>query len=145
MAIANGTGQLQPREQLSVTSAAITLTAAEVDRLFERASATNPIEQRLKKVVSSASHSYCYEAKQPFDVILGWQDMAADAKEVACEATCPLELNLVKIPIKIELKGGIVQNGQLQSLKLERPVEVCYEITNLCEDHIFDCAAFLDV
>ena len=57
------------------------------------------------------THSYNYEVKQAFDVIVGWQEVAPNAKEVVCEATCPIELSLVRVPIKVELKGTIIEDG----------------------------------
>ena len=121
------------------------MTTSQVDQLFERASSQGWDDQRLKKVVSQTTHSCCYEVKQPFDLVIDWRTLAPDSRPVVCEVTCPRELSLVKVPIKVELKGDIIENGQLATLKLEKPVEVCYEITNLCEDHIFECGSFLDV
>lgn len=64
----------------------------------------------------------------------------------------PQHLNLIKVPIKVELYGEIVSKSQgsnimvpVTTLKLEKPVKVVYRIRNLCDNHIFECVALLDV
>lgn len=54
------------------------------------------------------------------------------------------------MPIRVELLGEIAAAAPgstvpVTTLKLERPVQVVYRISNLCEHHIFECVALLDV
>ena len=53
---------------------------------------------------------------------------------------------MTKVPITVKITGEILdETDQLKILKLEQPIRITYEIQNLSDDHIFECASFLDV
>ena len=74
--------------------------------------------------MSATTHSFNFEVRNPFRLDFSWADKALDGKDSLIKSCvhCVQTLALVKVPIKVELDGDIIQNGQLVNLKIERPI-----------------------
>ena len=69
------------------------------------------------------------------------------SQTIDCSVFAPQSLQLVKIPISVELLGEIATGKEgcpKTPLRLEQPVQAKYKIKNLCDDHVFEGVALLD-
>jgi len=122
---------------------------------------------KIKKL--KATYHTSYVVQNPFKLELSWCEAEQDlddpgqisnvatlavdkASSIDSSVTAPQPLNLIKVPIKVEIFGEIISKSAAQgssvpvtTLKLEKPVQIIYRISNLCDNHIFECVALLDV
>lgn len=66
---------------------------------------------------------------------------------ICCHILAPLNLELVKVPLTVEIRGEIAPvrpNCIMTPLKLEQMIRVKYVITNTFEDIIFECVSVID-
>lgn len=119
---------------------------------------------KIKKL--RAAYHTSYVVQNPFRLDLSWSEAGQDTAQTSslespqgplidCSVLATQSLQLIKVPIKVELLGEISRTAPsgggagaavpASTLKLEKPVQAIYRITNLCDDHIFECVALLDV
>lgn len=104
--------------------------------------------KKVKKLNSVTTHSISFDVRNPFRLDFTWSEKDkknGDSQLIKSCVHCAQSLELIKVPIKVEIDGDITQNGQLMNLAIEKPIQVTYKVSNLCDDHIFECASFLDV
>ena len=98
-----------------------------------------------------------YKLTQPITLNFAWKELritdknevlkSPPVKEVQCHLHAPLNLELVKVPLTVEIHGEIAPvrpNCIKTPLKLEQMVRVKYVITNTFEDTVFECVSVLD-
>lgn len=119
----------------------------------------------MKVKKQRATYHTSYVVQNPFKLDMSWseveqepdtsfkiKDLADTSTSIETSVAAPQSLHLIKVPIKVEILGEIVSkssaNGGMvpvSTLKLEKPVQIIYRISNLCDNHIFECVALLDV